>query len=67
MSEAQLGIDANTPRSVIERLQESEVVFNIFSILFVTAVGLWATSGFLRDAINRLVHHLTRTTGVADP
>ena len=64
MSEAQLGIDANTPRSLIERLQENEVVFNviapIFSILFVTALGLWAASGFLRDATNRLVHRLAR-------
>ncbi len=64
MSEAQLGIDANTPRSLIERLYESEVVFNIiapiFSILFVTALVLWAASGFLRDATNRLVHRLGR-------
>ena len=64
MSEAQLGIDANTPRSLIERLYESEVVFNviapIFSILFVTALGLWAVSGFLRDATNRLVHRPAR-------
>ncbi len=64
MSEAQLGIDANTPRSLIERLQESEIVFNviapIFSILFVAALGLWAASGFLRDATNRLVHRPAR-------
>ena len=64
MSEAQMDIDANTPQSLIERLQESEVAFNviapIFSILFVTALGLLAASGFLRDATNRLVHRIAR-------
>ncbi len=49
MSDAQLRIDANTPQSHIERLQESELVFNviapIFSILFVTALGLWRRAG----------------------
>lgn len=64
MSEAQMGIDANAPQSLIERLQESEVVFNviapIFSILFVTALGLLAASGFLRDATNRLVRCVAR-------
>lgn len=65
MSEAQLGMNANTPRSLIDRLYESEVVFNvviapIFSILFVAALALWAASGFLRDATNRLVHRLAR-------
>ncbi len=57
MSDAQSGIDANTPGSTIERLLESELIFNIiapvFSILFVTGLALWAATGFLRDPISR--------------
>lgn len=50
----QQGIDTNDPRSVGDRLWESEAVFNvggtIFLIFYVTGLALWASAHVVREA-----------------